>query len=172
MFTCQGRFLEIIRNITKIVKFKWHRKLRTQSVDIGCMKHLTRLLSWKPKFEQCWIFVLQQVVSYYDVPVYASSPKPVGNPIDPNHNYGQNLPWEKTFPQLRILDVLATDPLDDILSSTPSKSHYQYYHTQIWHAKNGPRGELARFELLPILGADWFIWFAFLRLDWFLENLV
>ena len=74
----------------------------------------------------------------------------------------KNLLRNKNSPQFRILEVLATNTMDAILQSTSTNSHYNYYYTQILQSKkNSPSC-----ELLPIFGADWLLWVAFLVLDW------
>ena len=68
----------------------------------------------------------KQVGSYSDDTVDAPVPKPAGNPINLNPENGQILPRKRTSPQLRVIEVSETNPVDTIVSRIPSKSHYHY----------------------------------------------
>ena len=75
------------------------------------------------KTEQCPIYVWQQVGSYTNEPVDYPDQILAGNSINLNHYDGQILLGGETPPQLIVLEVLATYPMDAILSSTPKQSH-------------------------------------------------
>ena len=98
------------------------------------------------------------------IPIYATVPKLSVNSTNQNHDDVRPT-LRKTSPQISINKVLATDPMDAILTRTPEHSITNTTITQYQLSKIGTIGELARYELWPILGADCFICVSFLRLD-------
>ena len=49
------------------------------------------------------------------------------------------------------------------MSRTSSKSHYNYYHKEIRHAKMVQDVNFAGAIYCQFLGADWFVWIEFMR---------
>ena len=98
------------------------------------------------------------------IPIDAPSPNPDGNSINQNNNDVRPT-LGKTSPQIGIKKGLENNPIDTIMSRTPRHNLTTNTITQYQLAKIGPRGEMSICELLPILGADWFVWVAFMRLD-------
>ena len=93
-------------------------------------------------------------------PIDAPAPKPAGNAINQNHDNLRPTLGKKS-PQIGMNKGLETSPIDAILSRTSNHSFTNTTTTQYRTSKIDPRGELSICEILPILGADWFVWLDF-----------